>query len=129
MVNMTDLQTVLTWLKSAHGILFVFTSSEDDRFCKIQRELFEDCENIFRRHGLTVAEIFEHGSGHIGIIQLDGDSCDYFRQHFHVAPGQFKVLLVSKEQHISLASDSFVSERELAMRLEVNNTEWAEAAV
>lgn len=126
---MTDLQTVLTWLRSAHGILFVFTQSEDDHFCKIQRELFGDCESILRRHGLIMAEIFERGGGHIGIIQLDGDSCEYFRQHFHVAPGQFKVLLVSKDQHIRLSSDSFVSERELAMRLEVTSAEGAEATV
>jgi hypothetical protein len=126
---MTDLQTVLTWLKSAHGILFVFTPSEDDHFCKIQRELLGDCEYMLRKHGLILAEVFEQGGGHIGIIQLDGEGCDYFRQQFHVIPGQFKVLLISKDQHIRLASDSFVSVRELAIRLEVDAAEEAEAMV
>lgn len=126
---MTDLQTVLTWLKSAHGILFVFTSSEDDRFCKIQRELFGDCEGILRRHGLILAEIFEQGGGHIGIINLDEEGCEHFRRQFHVVPNQFKVLLVTKDQHIRLSSDTFISERELAMRLEVDSAEGAEAAV
>ena len=126
---MTDLQTVLTWLKSAHGILFVFTPSEDDHFCKIQRELFGDCEGILRRYGLIIAEIFERGGGHIGIIQLDEDSCEYFRRQFSVIPTQFKVLLVSKDHHVILSSDTFISERELAMRLEVTASEGAEAAV
>jgi hypothetical protein len=126
---MTDLQTVLTWLKSAHGILFVFTPTEDDHFCKIQRELLGDCEMVLRRHGLIMAEIFEQGGGHIGIIQVDAEGCDYFRQQFHVTSGQSKVLLISKDQHVKLASDSFVSERELAMRLEVDAVEDAEAAV
>jgi hypothetical protein len=126
---MTDLRTVLTWLKSAHGILFVFSPSEEDHFCKIQRELLGDCEFMLRRHGLIMAEIFEQGGGHIGIIQIDAEGCEYFRQQFHVADGQSKVLLISKEQHIKLASDSFVSERELAMRLEVDDSEEVEAAI
>jgi hypothetical protein len=126
---MTDLQTVLTWLKSAHSLLFAFSPSEDDPLCKIQRELFGSCENMLRKHALIVAEIFEQGSSHIGVIQLDADSCDYFRRQFHVASGQFKVLLLSKDQHIKLSSDSFVSERELAMRLEAAASEEAEAAV
>jgi hypothetical protein len=126
---MTDLQTVLTWLRSAHGILFVFTPSEEDHFCKIQRELLGDCEFMLRKHGLIMAEIFEQGGGHIGIIQIDRDGCEYFRQQFHVDPGQFKVLLISKEQHVRLSSDSYISERELAMRLEVDANEEAEAAV
>jgi hypothetical protein len=129
MVFMTDLQTVLTWLKSAHGILFVFTPSEDDHFCKIQRELLGDCEFMLRKHGLILAEIFEQGAGHIGIIQVDAESCDYFRRQFRVDPGQFKVLLISKDQHIKLTSDSFVSERELAMRLEVEAVMETEAAI
>jgi hypothetical protein len=126
---MTDLQTVLTWLKSAHSILFVFTSSEESNFCKIQRELLGDCDVMLRKHGLIMAEIFEQGGGHIGIIQLDGAGCDYFRQQFRITSGQSKVLLVSKEQHIKLASDSYVSERELAMRLEVGAAEESEAMV
>jgi hypothetical protein len=126
---MTDLQTVLTWLKSAHGILFVFTPSEEEHFCKIQRELLGDCEFMLRRHGLIMAEIFEQGGGHIGIIQIDSDGCEHFRQEFHVTSGQSKVLLISKEQHVRLSSDTFVSERELAMRLEVDANEEAEAAV
>jgi hypothetical protein len=126
---MTDLQTVLTWLKSVHGVLFVFTPSEEEHFCKIQRELLGDCELVLHKHGLIMAEIFEQGGGHIGIIQIDGEGCEHFRQQFHVTPGQSKVLLISKEQHVKLSSDTFVSERELAMRLEVDANEEAEAAV
>jgi hypothetical protein len=126
---MTDLQTTLTWLKSAQSLLFVFSPSENDHFCRIQRELFGDCEEMLRRYGLIMAEIFEQEGSHIGAMQLDTDSCDYFRRQFHVASSQSRVLLVSKDQRIKLASDSFVSERELAMRLEATASEEAEAAV
>jgi hypothetical protein len=123
---MDDLRTSLDGLKSRNSLLLVFSPSENDRFCMIHRELFSACEYSLRGHGLVLAEIFEQGNSHLGAMDLDSDSCDYLRRQFHIIPGQFKVLLLGKDQHIKLTSDSFVSERELLIRLEATAPEGIE---
>jgi hypothetical protein len=124
---MTDLQVRLNEWKSRNSLLFVFSPCQDDYFCKIQRELFDDGEKALERCEMIVAEVFEQGGSHIGSLQLDSGSSEYLRRQFNVAHGQSKVLLLSKDQRIRLATDSFVSQRELLMRLEAAAPEGAEA--
>jgi hypothetical protein len=124
---MADLQTSLNEWKSKNSLLFVFSPCQEDYFCKIQRELFSDCQEALQRYGLIVAEVFEQGGSHIGAMQLDSNSSDYLRGQFNIAPGEFKVLLLGKDQHIKLATDSMVSERELLMRLEAAAPEGVES--
>jgi hypothetical protein len=124
---MADLQASLSGWKSKNSVLFVFSPCQEDHFCKIQRELFSDCQEALQRYDLVVAEVFEQGGSHIGGQQLDSDSCDYLRRQFRISLGEFKVLLLGKDQHIKLATDSMVSERELLMRLEAAAPEGVEA--
>jgi hypothetical protein len=126
-VGMTDLQAKLSRWKSRNSLLFVFSPCQDDHFCKIQRELFGDCEKSLQGSGLIVAEVFEQGGSHIGAMRLDSSSSAYLRRQFNIALGEFKVLLLGKDQHIKLATDSFVSQRELLMRLEPAAPEGVEA--
>ncbi|MBN2513195.1 MAG: DUF4174 domain-containing protein [Sedimentisphaerales bacterium] len=125
---MTDLRMSLNGFKTRNSLLFVFSPSDRHHVYRIQKELFADSDVILREQGLIVAEIFEQGNSHIGDMELGPDSCDYLRRLFNVNLGDFKVLLLSKEQQIKLMADSFVSERELLMRLECP-AERLEAAV
>lgn len=125
---MTDLRMSLNGFKTRNSLLFVFSPSDRHHAYRIQKELFADSDVILREQGLVVAEIFEQGNSHIGNMELGADSCDYLRRLFNVNLGKFKVLLLSKEQHIKLMTDGVVSERELLMRLECP-AERLEAAI
>jgi hypothetical protein len=124
---MTDLRMSLNGFKTKNSLLFLFSPDNHHHSYCIQKELFYGCESIFREHGLVLAEIFEQGSSHIGNMELGADTCDYLRKLLNAPAGQFKVLLLGKDQRVKMMTDGFVSDRELLVRLE-SETEHMEAA-
>lgn len=116
----------LNGFKAKNSLLFLFSPDNRHHNYCVQKELLYGCDNIFREQGLVVAEIFEQGESHIGNMQVDAESCEYLRKLFNALPGQFKVILLGKEQHIKMITDTFVSDRELLLRLE-SETEHIEA--
>lgn len=118
---MTDLRMSLNGFKTKNSLLLIFAPDNRHHNYAIQKELLYGCEAIFRQQGLIVAEVFEQGESHIGKMQLDPESCDYLRNLFNAPPGQFKVILLGKEQHVKLITEEFVSDRELLMRLETES--------
>jgi hypothetical protein len=124
---MTDLRMSLNGFKSKNSILFLFSPDNRHHNYCVQKELLYGSENVFREHGLVLAEVFEQGDGHIGSMELGAETCEFLHKLFNVQMGQFKVILLGKDQHVKLMTDDFVSDKELLVRLE-SETEHVEAA-
>lgn len=73
-------------------------------------------------HHVTVAEVFEHEQGYLGSEELPSDRSNGLRRHFHIMPGQFKVVLVS-DASVKLSAESCVSCEEVIMRIDNEPTE------
>lgn len=97
--------------------LYVFSPSKQDRLYQLQKEtLSEHLETLTGRH-IAIAEVFEHEGGHFGDEELPCEECHGLRQHYHVMPGQFKVVLVN-DQSVKLCAESCISCEEVFMRIE-----------
>jgi hypothetical protein len=108
--------------------LYVFSPSKSDRLYQVQMETLSDRMPTLTDHHVTIAEIFEHEQGHLGSRELPSEECSGLRRHFHIMPGQFKIVLVSHES-VKMCAESCVSCEEVIMRIdneptEVQHTFW-----
>jgi len=87
--------------------LYVFSSSRQDRVFQMQMEAFSDRKCILDEFDVEIDEILEN--------ETDAPE---LRHELHILPGQFKVVLVGKDAHIKLSTDSCVSCEEVLMRIE-----------
>jgi len=69
-------------------------------------------------HNVVVAEVFEHGRGHIGADEIRIERSSGLRREYHISPGQFKVVLVGNDSAVKLCAESCVSCEEVFMRIE-----------
>lgn len=102
--------------------LYVFSPSKQDRLYQLQKETLAEHLQTLSGHHIAIAEVFEHETGHFGEEQLPCEECYGLRQHYHVMPGQFKVVLVSDES-VKLCAESCISCEEVFMRIENEPTE------
>lgn len=102
-------------------LLYVFSPSKQDRLYQLQMETLADRQIALHDHHVTIAEVFEHEVGHIGIDELPSDGCQGLRQQYHIMPGQFKVVLVGEDSAIKLRAESCVSCEEVIMRVETEH--------
>lgn len=98
-------------------LLYVFSPSKQDRLYQLQMETLADRQIALNDHHVTIAEVFEHEAGHIGVDELPCDGCQGLRQRYHIMPGQFKVVLVGEDSAIKLRAESCVSCEEVIMRV------------
>ena len=97
--------------------LYVFSPSKQERRYQLQMETLSDRLLTLNDHHVTIAEVFEHEQGHVGVDDLPCDGCQGLRQQFHIMPGQFKVVLVS-DSNVKLSAESCISCEEVIMRIE-----------
>lgn len=97
--------------------LFVFSPSKQEWYYQMQREKLFDRSLTLSEHHVTIAEIFEHENGHIGDQEVSIYDSEELRRQFHIAPGQFKVVLVS-DSAIRMSAESCISCEEVIMRVE-----------
>ena len=97
--------------------LYVFSPSRQERRYQMQMETLSDRLMTLSDHHVTIAEVFEHEQGHIGSETLPTDGSRGLRQHFHVMPGQFKIVLVSND-NVKLCAESCISCEEVIMRID-----------
>lgn len=102
--------------------LYVFSPSKTDRLYQVQMETLSDRLLTLSNHHITIAEVFEHELGHLGSEELPRDESNGLRRHFHIMPGQFKVVLVD-EAEVRLSAESCVSCEEVIMRIDNEPTE------
>jgi len=107
--------------------LYVFSPSKQDRLYQLQMETLSNRLPTLSDRNITIAEVFEHEQGHIGMDELPRDGSYGLRQQFHVLPGQFKVVLASAAS-VKLCAESCVSCEEVMMRIENEPTETRSSA-
>ena len=110
-------KTRLDDFKWKNPLLFVFSPSPNHHCYQMQMEQLESIRLAVEDCHLMVAEIFEHGDGHMGRSELSMDSCSQFRKRFNVHPGQFKVFLLGSDSEVHLISEDCISWQELMMRV------------
>lgn len=97
--------------------LYVFSPSKQERRYQVQMDALSDRLLTLSDHHVTIAEVFEHECGHVGLEELPCQGGQGLRQQFHVMPGQFKIVLVS-DSNVKLCAESFISCEEVIMRIE-----------
>jgi hypothetical protein len=98
-----------------HAVLIVFSPTPQDRAFQIQMEQISPRRNALLGHDVIVTEIFEDRQSR---ENLPVEECETLRQHYHVVPGHFRVVLVGKDEHVKMMADSCVSFEEVVMRVE-----------
>ena len=101
-----------------HTLLYVFSPSSHERLYQIQMDTLTDRQLALNDHDVVIAEVFEHGQGHVGPDEIRTESSSGLRQEYHISPGQFKVVLVGKDSLVKLCAESCVSCEEVFMRVE-----------
>ena len=110
--------TNLTELRDQQTLLYVFSPSKQERLYQLQMDTFADDELVLSEHHVILAEVFEHGQGHVGSEKLHHDNCRGLRQAYHIMPGQFKIVMVGKDSAVKLSAESCISTEEVIMRVE-----------
>ncbi|MHC5083589.1 MAG: DUF4174 domain-containing protein [Planctomycetota bacterium] len=110
--------TSLKELQDEQNLLYVFSPSKQERLYQLQMDTFADDELVLSEHHVILAEIFEHGQGHLGPKKLPHDNCRGLRQEFHIQPGQFKIVMVGRDSTVKLSAESCISTEEVIMRVE-----------
>ncbi len=114
--------------RAAKGMyLYVFSPSKEERLYQLQMDTLSDRQLALDDHAVVVAEVFENEDGHIGADELPCERCRKLRQQFHIAPGQFKVMLVDKDSSVKLCAEFCVSCEEVFMRVEKKHSEEIQA--
>jgi hypothetical protein len=108
--------------------IYVFSPSKNDRLYQVQMETFSDRLLTLTNHNVTIAEVFEHEQSHLGNEDLPSEESTGLRRHYHILPGQFKVVLTS-DASVKMSAESCVSCEEVIMRIdnepaEVQHTMW-----
>ena len=104
-------------------LLYVFSPSKQERRYQVQMETLADRQIALNDHHVVIAEVFEHEDGHIGPEEIHIESSDGLRREYHILPGQFKVVLVGKDDSVKLQADSCISCEEVIMRVEIPHAE------
>ncbi len=97
--------------------LYVFSPSKQERRYQVQMDALSDRLMTLSDHHVTIAEVFEHERGHVGLEELPCEGCQGLRRQYHVMPGQFKIVLVS-DSNVKLCAESCISCEEVIMRIE-----------
>ena len=115
--------------KSAERMfLYVFSPSKEERLYQLQMDTLSDRQLALDNHDVIIAEVFEDEDGHIGVDELPCERCRRLRQQFHIMPGQFKVMLVSKDSSVKLCAESCVSCEEVFLRVEKEHNDSVQAS-
>ncbi|MEN8127857.1 MAG: DUF4174 domain-containing protein [Planctomycetota bacterium] len=112
-----------------HTLLYVFSPSKQERLYQIQMDTLTDRQIALNDHDVVIAEIFEHETGHLGSEEIRIENEQGLRREYHIAPGQFKVVLVGKDSAVKLCAESCISCEEVIMRVENEHIHEAEFRV
>jgi hypothetical protein len=97
------------------SLLCVFSPTPEDRSFRLQMQQLEDRETMLLEHDVFVAEIFECDSISPNTANQGGEG---LREQLHVPKGSFRLVLIGKDAHVKMVSDSCVSLEEVVMRVE-----------
>ena len=110
-------------------LLYVFSPSKQERRYQLQMETLADRQIALKEHHVVVAEVFEDEDGHVGADEIRIENGRGLRREYHIMPGQFKVVLVGKDDAVRLRAESCVSCEEVIMRVDSGPVRLKEAVL
>ena len=103
----------LNSFKWKNRLLFVFASSEEDRFYLALKEEIARQGMEIRDRDLLVFEVFEKGESRLGKERLSSGQVLALRKHLSVPSGQFMIILIGKDGGEKLRQDRLVELKEI----------------
>ena len=108
-IDAARLMPELVWQKR---VLLIFAANQDGADYRQQQTLLKTVADGLIDRDMAVIRVFS--DNHLVIdLQSYDQSVASFHQHFAVAPGEFRVILVGKDGTIKLDRDSAVSDDDL----------------
>jgi hypothetical protein len=98
----------LNSFKWKNRLLFLFASSEEDRFFLALKEEIARQGMEIRDRDLLVFEVFEKGESRLGKERLSSGQVLALRKHLSVPSGQFMIILIGKDGGEKLRQDRLV---------------------
>ena len=103
----------LNSFKWKNRLLFLFASSEEDRFYLALKEEIARQGMEIRDRDLLVFEVFEKGESRLGKERLSSGQVLALRKHLSVPSGQFMIILIGKDGGEKLRQDRLVELKEI----------------
>jgi len=103
----------LNSFKWKNRLLFLFASSEEDRFYLALKEEITRQGMEIRDRDLLVFEVFEKGESRLGKEHLSSGQVLALRKHLSVRSGQFMIILIGKDGGEKLRQDRLVELKEI----------------